>query len=303
MSDGEASPTEGGEIAGLQQRLEAARAECSQLQATLEQASAQKTAARNAGTSGIRAAKLQMGRLRTELAASKRWIEARSSPEKKTSEDATAADVGVEATSEEKMRLISLQLAVRENRHELSRFKHQVDLSEAKIPKQEDEIVSLKTELTHVLDIWASTQHAVKHHEVERAFQKKADGATVNRGDNSDPHHVPLHGGGHGTVEASAERIVREGVENRNIKLSGKAKRLSGVVAAQQLLIQRLEKQVLQEEHLLSQKDRQLSHDSHSISQLRNVVRESSDTHIAKLLGKASFGTQRSASAPRLPTI
>jgi len=310
MPGGDAPSSEAEEITTLQQRLAAKRNECVQLEAALAEADAQKVAAHQAGLSGIKAAKNQMVQLRAELLAAKRWIESRSFPESRESGDfALDAEVnvpisnvhagGVAPTTEEKTRLRSLQVQARELRHELSRWKHQVDLFEAKRPKHEDEIISLKAELTHTLDIWSSTQHAVKHHEVEREFRKPADGGS----DVEDPYHVPLHGGGHGTVEAHAERQVREKVENRNINLSGKAKRLGGVVAAQQLLIQRLEKQVLQEERSLEQKDRQLHHEQKSIAQLRGIVRHHSDSHIAGLLGISPNKMQQSASAPRLPTI
>merc|ERR1711920_1089862 len=129
-----------------------------------------------------------------------------------------------------------------------------VECIEGKRPRQEEEIVRLKAALTHTLDILSSTHHALRHQEVEQEFQRAAvmdDADAIVRGE------VPLHGGGHGNIEAQAERHVRESVEDKNIRLSGKAKRLSGVVAAQQLLIQRLEKQLLQDEQQLERKEGQ----------------------------------------------
>lgn len=321
------------EVAALQQNLEAKRIECGRLQATLAQVAAQKVAAHEAGMSGVQAAKTQMERLRAELLSGRRWTEALeareggyASPQAYVGAEAAEAAAAEAPSEEAKMHLRSLQVAARELRHELSRWKNQVDLHEAKIPKQEDEIVTLKAELTHTLDIFTSTQHAVKHHEVELEFLRPADGPSMTGSDkaalkamnltvggNDDPYHVPLHGGGHSNIEALAERQVRETCENRNIKLSGKAKRLTGVVAAQQLLIQRLEKEVLEEERSLQVKDRQLSHNAHSINQLKTMVRQHSDSLSASLLGIALASSpkaagsfkqpQRSSSAPRLPTI
>merc|ERR1711939_1304428 len=133
-------------------------------------------------------------------------------------------------------------------------------------------------ELTHTLDILTSTQHAVKHHEVEKEFRQAEASPPVPESDCGDAvGEVPLLGGGHGCVEAHAERLVREGIEGKNVRLSGKAKRLSGVVAAQQLLIQRLEKQLQKEEQLRSQGGR--------VSQLKSIVRKHSDARVAKMLG------------------
>merc|ERR1711939_247892 len=144
-------------------------------------------------------------------------------------------------------------------------------------------------ELTHTLDILTSTQHAVKHHEVEKEFRQAEASPPVPESDCGDAvGEVPLLGGGHGCVEAHAERLVREGIEGKNVRLSGKAKRLSGVVAAQQLLIQRLEKQLLKEEHHLEQKDEQLRSQGGRVSQLKAIARKHSDARVAKMLGVAA---------------
>lgn len=305
MEDGNAPKTGADEVAALQQRVESKKAECSQLMAALAQASAEKARAQQAALSGIKAGKTHMERLRSELALVKRWTEAH--PTLDANRDASGTDVAAgvgaeggaseESSPEEKMLLRSHQVQARELRHELSHWKHQVDLHEGRSLKQEDEIVSLKAELTHTRDVYESVQREVKHQEAEREFQAPAGGSIIGGGDTEDQYHVPLHGGGHGSIQAHAERVVRESAENRNINLSGKAKRLSGVVAAQQLLIQRLEKQVLEEERALGQKDRQISQNDQSIGQLKAMVRQHSNNLVAGLL------FQRSASVPRLPAI
>merc|ERR1719220_2005377 len=67
-----------------------------------------------------------------------------------------------------------------------------------------------------------------------------------------------LQTGGHHSIEAKAERCVRERTEDRAGVLSGKAQKLMSVVSSQQLLIQRLEKQLVKEEDLLEQREKQL---------------------------------------------
>lgn len=292
----------------LQHRLDAKMAECSQLRATLAEVSARKLAARQVALLGIKTAKAHIEKLRSELLAAQRWIGMQQSAETDAVESGNVDEETLRPAApndglseEEKMRQRRLQVQVRELQHVLARCKHEFELHEAKRPKQEYEIEALKAELTHTLDVWASTQHAVKHHEIERECQRLEHGPSMDG--SVDPHRVSLHGGGHGSIEAHAERLVREKVENRNINLSGKAKRLTGVVAAQQLLIQRLQKQVLYEEHLLEFKDRQLLHDDQEIHQLRSVVRKHSDAYIAGRLGISPKLAQRSVSAPRLPAI
>jgi len=303
--------TEADECAELQQRLDDKRAESAELSETLGQVANDKALAQEAVLGGIKAAKAQMMQLRAELQAVKNWRSANN--EVGGDPSAMMAEIAPEASEDEdretKQRAKEMQQQVRGLRHELARCRHEVESIEAKRPKQEDEIVRLKGELTHTLDVLTSTQHAVKHHEVERDFSLAQEQANEMQGRQSGD--VPLHGGGHGCVEARAERFVREGREDKNIKLSGKAKRLTGVVAAQQLLIQRLETQVLIEERNLDQKDQHLNHNAASISHLKAQVRKNSDTYVAKMMGVAADQLNRrkeaayggSTSLPQLPPI
>jgi len=274
--------------------------------------------ARKSVLAGIAAGRKQMEIIRSELLAARRWVEEHQSPDALASDDAGSVGAEISGTEspsavrsvpaeslsqEAKMNLKTLQVRAREYRHHLNSFKHQVELHEAKRPRQEDEIVSLKAELSNTLEVFASTQHAVKHHEVERDFQSSVQGPPMDP-DSPDNQKfaVALHGGGHGTTEALLERHIRERAEGRNVRLSGKAKRLGGVVASQDLLIQRLEKQVLNEEHMLEQKDRELMYGAQDISVLKKMVRTCSDSATANLLGFSPM-SQRSASLPQLPAI
>jgi hypothetical protein len=304
--------TEADECAALQIQLDAKRLECSKIQAALDQAIAGKAAAHEAGLAGIKAAKAKLEQLRAELVAVRRWRDARTGFVVE-SEDGAVGPQAPEMSEEAKTQAKTQQVAVRSLRHELARWKHQVELIEAKRPRQEDEIIRLKAEVTHTLDILTSTQHAVKHHEVEREFQNP-----VPENEGVDNGEVPLLGGGHACVEAHAERLVREGIEDKNVRLSGKAKRLTGVVAAQQLLIQRLEKQLLQEEQHLEQKDEHLRFQDSRVSQLKVLSRKQSDAHVKRMLGVAEVQPNQrmggassntsvemgmSASTPQLPPI
>jgi len=273
-----AADTDVDECAALQSRLDAEKDECAQLQALLAKANADKAAAHQAGAAGIAAAKAHMSQLRSELVAVRQWRDEHTGDQNGALAQRSVETEASDADEERKTYMRAKQLEVRTLRHEVARIKHQVELVEAKMPRQEDEIVRLKAELTHTLDILTSTQHAVKHHEVDREFYK---------GEGDDDGQVQLRGGGHGCIEAQAERIVREGIEGKNIRLSGKAKRLSGVVAAQQLLIQRLEKQILNEEQLLGRKDEQLSFQHGRVAQLKGLIRQNCDLHVANMLGVA----------------
>jgi len=75
---------------------------------------------------------------------------------------------------------------------------------------------------------------------------------------------------------------------------------LTGVVASQQLLIQRLEKTVLKEEGLLEQRDAQLADESRRHLRLKGALRRRSDQAVAQALGWPHGGKkkQRAASVP-----
>merc|ERR1719221_2198915 len=133
----------------------------------------------------------------------------------------------VTSREEERIRREALLLEARGLRHELIKWQHQAEELEARAPGQDAEIVRLKAELTHISDILESTRHAVRHHMVEQSIQDAA--AQQRRSGNTKGGKgfdvgVPLYAGGHGNVEAAAERIVRERAEDRNSQLSSKAK-------------------------------------------------------------------------------
>mmetsp|Transcript_29173 Transcript_29173/g.45663 ORF Transcript_29173/g.45663 Transcript_29173/m.45663 type:complete len:308 (+) Transcript_29173:55-978(+) len=307
MASGEADgETDASECLALQQRLDERLFECERLQAAMTQVECEKKAARLAVLSGIKAAKTQLQSLRSQLIDAKRWVDDRGGllldPDDRSTSPADAAcemdAVSLASTmlspvkEEDQTRVRALTLQLRVLRHELARWKHQVEIQAQKQPVQENEILRLKAAVRHQLDILESTQSAVKHQEVENEVQR----STVR-----DDGGVSLLGGGHGSIEACAERHVRERVEDRNIKLAGKAKRLTGVVAAQQLLIQRLEKQLLKDELILEQKDAKLHRDCNRIEQLKAMARSHSKHHMEGLLGISPL--QGSRSLPRLPAI
>jgi hypothetical protein len=318
------SATDSGECKLLQTRLDAKLAENRVLQQELDRAASQKDAAHKAGLAGMKAAKMQLERLRAEMVAVTKWREAREQEsseepwesEAKSSEEALNVPAGGVDVEESKTRAKALQIQVRSLRHSQGCLKYQVDCLEAKRPRQEDEILRLKAELVHTLDILEATRYTVRHHEVDRDFRMES-AATKERDKDPSPGEVGLAGGGHGSIEAHAERCVREDVEGKNIRLSGKAKRLTGVVAAQQLLIQRLEKQLVKEEQQLERKDEQLYFQAHRLSQLKGMARKKSDSHVAQMVGvsmeqlsmrkasasKPSHELYQSASLPRLPAI
>jgi hypothetical protein len=307
--------TEANEFTALQQKLEAKLIECNELKSALSQAATEKAAAHRAGLLGIQAAKTHMQHLRAQLDAVKAWM---AKHEQKDIQEAPPNVFGKDALSlieegegmsvdddssqnnlvseeEDRTKRCSLQQQIRTLRHELARWKHQVERHESRRPGQEEEIMRLKAAVTHTLDVLESTRHIVKHNEVEKEFQRAAEAEkNLQIG-----KVVPLLGGGHGSIEAHAERYVREQVEERNDQLTGKAKRLTGVVGVQQALIQRLEKQVLHEEMLLEQKEVQLHSDALRIGQLKAMVRQRSNAYVANMLGVP----QRSLSVPRLPAI
>lgn len=314
--------TDSGECKLLQSRLDAKLSDIRTLRLELERVAAEKAAAHQAGVAGMRAAKTQLERLRAELVVVRQWRETREQggedqwdSEDRSSDCAIHVPACTSEVEESKTKAKALQVQVRRLRHDLGCLKFQVDSLEAKRPRQEDEIIRLKAELVHTLDILDATRYRVQHHEIDREYQMEAIAAASSP--TVSPGEVSLKGGGHGNIEAQAERHVREDVESKNIRLSGKAKRLTGVVAAQQLLIQRLEKQLVTEEQQLEQKDEQLYYQAHRLSQLKGMARKQSNLHVAKMVGVSveqlnmrkavrstpSLELYQSASLPRLPAI
>ena len=68
-------------------------------------------------------------------------------------------------------------MQVRALRHARARWKHQFELLSAARPKQEEEIVTLKAELTHTLDVLESTRNVVQHHVVDQQDSLMREGA------------------------------------------------------------------------------------------------------------------------------
>lgn len=298
-----------GELAGLQRLVIGKQAACQHLREQIAAAKAECTAAQRAGAAGIRAARAQMLRMRAELTEVRRQIgeavddNSEAGPPMLT--DAAGAHPQTAPTGasreEERLRRQALLLEARALRHELIKWQHQAEELEAKGPGQDAEILRLKAELTHISDILESTRHAVRHHMVEQSIQEAAvqqrrSGNT--KGGKGGETALPLYAGGHGNVEATAERFVREKAEERNSQLSGKAKRLSSIGASQQLLIQRLEKQVLKGEGMLDQKEAQYIHETRNHYHLRSALKRHSDNVVAAALGVPGARQRRTSSVP-----
>jgi len=195
-----------------------------------------------------------------------------------------------------------LQLEVRTLRHELSKWRHQAEWLEKSTPQEEDQIVRMKAELTHTIDILESTRHAAMHHEVERDIQKRATAtggySQAHGGGNAG---VPLFNGGHGGVEAQAERGIRERMEQKNQHMSGKAKQLMSIACSQQLLVQRLEKALVKEEGNLGKKDARLSFESDKHQKLKESLRRCSNDAVAAALGVPGARKRMAAVAATVP--
>jgi len=261
-----------GAIAQLEQRVHALRAE--------------KDAAQESCLRGVEAAQMQMKRMRAELKA------LNAAPRKEVQ-----ADESTHVMDEDEERSLKQmkQLESRALRHELSKWRHQASLLESERPGQEAEVARLKAELTNAEDVLESTRHAVRHLEVERLGQQDGmPGAKRDATLQLDKNGLPVGSakGGKGNVEAHCERKVREAAEDRGHILSSKSKRLGQVILAQQMLIQRLEKQIMKEEGLLEQREMRLAGEQKLHLRLKVALRQRSDEIVVeKILGK--LGTQK----------
>lgn len=269
------------EVADIQKQLGERRLEVQRIQDLVDQAHAEKDAAHRACSAGIASAKTQMDRLKIEIVALRH---AEAEPDGGSVEAALYDENSVDAVpsplaeaqadAAEDLKHenhYALRMEARKLRHDLSKWKHQAEVLEAERPKQNDEIARLKVELTHLHEVLESTRHAVKHQEVDQTLQQ-AD----NPGKNA-AGTIKLFAGGHGRVEALAERGIRERTEKRNEDMCAKAKQLTNIVAAQQLLIQRLEKQLVFDGGLLERKTAKLADESTRQKGLKTVMRKCSD--------------------------
>jgi len=309
------------ELGEAERRLEERRAACRQLQQELEAARAEKDAARSACLAGVDAARTQMARMRAELGLLRQLASPAAAAEGPGPADgggsvASSLAMSQRQTDEEQSRQQDLQVQARTLRYELSKWRHQVEQLEEERRDQEEELSRLRAQLTHAHDVLESTRHAVRHHEVERNLRESGlvplsfDGA----GEGEPPalsklNRVPLLGGGHSSIEAKAERCVRERTDKRAGVLAGKAQRLTGVVSSQQLLIQRLEKELLKEEDVLERRQLQLASESRRHLHLKGALRRRSDGVVAAALGVPGRcpglggGVQKSSSVSQLPLI
>mmetsp|Transcript_86369 Transcript_86369/g.241558 ORF Transcript_86369/g.241558 Transcript_86369/m.241558 type:complete len:383 (+) Transcript_86369:153-1301(+) len=312
------------ELTEWRRRLIEKRERVQKLQAQLSQAEAEKKGAQRAGLAGIEAARAQMRRLREELAAVKRANEAaqeklgapqaqqdfEDAPAKQAEappevpevppaqqeqqeervaavegedavpavqKDVEAAPAPIVETEEQRRRHEWLKAEARLLRIELMRLKHEVETLEEKRPQEEEAIVRLKGDLTHTSDILESTRNATRHHELDRQMQlddaralgiQSASGVLTRT-----------------AAEASVEKGIREKVEHRTTHMAGKAKQLTGIVAAQNLLIQRLEKAVQKEEGCLEHVESKLSYELLRNKQLKGRLRRQKDDAVAAALG------------------
>lgn len=262
----------------LQRRLADRRAEVERFRARLAESIAARDAARQSGAAGIAAAQRQMVRMRAELEA----VSADAGSVNGRSVESESVDEAPREMPEvDRERRLAFQAEVRRLRHELSRWKHEAESLEAARPQQEQELVAAKAELVSANDVLDSTRHASKHHELETQLKRLHQ----SREPSQSFQEVPLRGGGHGSVEAAAERTIRERAEQTADHLSAKMQNLSKVSSVQQLTIQRVERQLLRGEHLLEQREASLGSEEQRGARLKVALRRRSDDLVSKALG------------------
>lgn len=282
------------EQATLQRRLAERRAEVERLRVRLTETTANRDAARQSGAAGIKAAQRQMMRMRAELEAVS--VDAGSGDFQSVDEESAGsarAPVPEEVPEVDRERRLALQAEVRTLRHELSRWKHEAESLEAARPQQEEELDAARAELVSAKDVLESTRHASKHHELETHLLR----LHKSREPSQSLQEVPLRGGGHGSVEAAAEKEIRERAEQSADHLMAKMQNLSKVASAQQLAIQRAERQLLRGEHLLEQRETSLASEDQRGARLKNALRRRSDDLVSKALGWPSGPPLRKSSS------
>jgi len=264
------------EVAALQQRLEAKQDICRQLREQIEACHTERDATRSACTAGFAAAREQMVQMQAELAAARQLQAAAVSEggEGRRVEQTSHVDAEMEQARKQ-----ALELRARALRHELLKWQHKTEGLVAQQKQQQAETARLQHSFTHAGDVLESTRNAAHHAKIDLELTPAAVSERQLKA------AVPLSGGGHGCVEANAERYVRERTEAKNEVLAGKTKRLKGVFSAQQLLIHKLEKQLLKEEGALEHRSMQVSLEQQRHQTLKSSLRRRSDDAVAAALG------------------
>lgn len=265
-------------LVALQRELALQRQSCAKLRERVASTREEKASVMHASLAGVEAARAQILQMRQELEI----LQSKKGDEDPV-EDSNVEDKEAE-TSWRQMKL----LECRNLRHELSKWQHQASTLEAKRPADEEEVQRLKAEVMHAQDILESTRHACRHLEVEQSIPN------VEPEDDDDYDVLsPKQSSAHSGVQVLAEKHMREKAEERGAQLAGKAKRLGQVLLAQKLLIQRLEKQIAEEELRVEQKELRLAGEEKLHLRLKVALRQRSDEIVVdRILGKLPV-TQR----------
>lgn len=283
--------------------LEARRQAVQELREAVAALRDERESVRRSCSVGIQAARAQMVRLRAELAAAQRTSAHIRSTQSASAHNRSHSSAGTRLTADDSADLDTqratsqgMQLEARCLKLELTKCRHRAVRLEQARPQQEAKLARLGADLTHARDVLESTRTAARHHELE------AEGASVPCPRLEDGWHgAPVAGraltskkkkralsaadGGRGNVEAAAERVARGAVERKGEELTEKVRRLQRVQGAQQMLIERLEKELLKEESRLQQKDLQIHGEEQRRHRLRSVLRQCSDDMVAAALG------------------
>jgi len=297
-----------GAMATLEAELAARRQANQELREAVAALRGERESVKQCCSVGIQAARAQMVRLRAELAAAQSisaHIRSTQSagpqhegstqsggPQHERSHSSTAsgerlAAVGPADLDTQRATSQSMQLEVRCLKLELAKCRHRAERLEQARPQQEAELARLGADLTHLLDVLGSTRTAARHRELEAeeaaAPRPRPGGApAANR---KLKRSLSATDGGRGNVDAAAERVAREAVEMKGEELAEKVRKLQRVRGAQQMLIERLEKELLMEESRLQQKDMQIHGEEQRRQRLRGVLRQCSDDLVAAALG------------------
>jgi hypothetical protein len=178
------------------------------------------------------------------------------------------------------------RMDLRTLRHEMGRWRHQAETLEASLPDEEAELQRLQSELKHTTDILESTrgayvQRAAEAQEAAKPALKRSASAVLK-------NIVPLHNGGHGGVEAFAERGIRGQMEQRGDELNAHQQLLVGDMSSQQHLIHRLEAALLTQEQELDQKTKLVAKETSRNDRLKARVRKNNERLVAVAIGARS---------------
>jgi len=201
-----------------------------------------------------------------------------------------------EAGSKPGSALQAVEAEIRHLKLDIEHYRGRAERLQVEERKRFHTLSQLRSDLQEASEDLAYEKQRVRHHEVCRQLGLK-DGGWVGLG--------PL-GVGKRTLEARAEKKLRESAEDRATRLSREVSRLSGDTAEQQTVIEQLSRRLDKCRAIAREKERRLNNAANQTKELHARLRGSPSATLGQVQGSQASSRMRkaqSASTGKLPQL